>query len=36
VSHSETYESKQSAIKGIESIKKNAADAPIEDLTNQQ
>jgi len=31
---SELYDSKSSALNGIESIKKNAADAPIEDQTS--
>ena len=35
IATSQHYESKDSAIKGIESVKNNAADAPIEDLTEE-
>jgi uncharacterized protein len=35
IATSEAYESKESAIKGIESVKHNAPDAPIEDETAQ-
>jgi len=33
IATSETYESKQSALNGIESVKKNAADARVDDET---
>jgi len=33
IAASEAYESKQSCIKGIESVKKNAAEAETKDLT---
>ncbi len=34
IAQGQAYESKASALNGIESIKKNAADAPIEDQTS--
>lgn len=33
IAESEAYESKASAMNGIESVKKNAPDAPVEDKT---
>jgi uncharacterized protein YegP (UPF0339 family) len=33
IATSEAYESKESALKGIESVKHNAPDAPVEDKT---
>jgi uncharacterized protein len=33
IATSETYESKESALNGIESVKRNAPDAPVEDKT---
>lgn len=35
IATSEAYESKASAIKGIESVKTNAPDAPIDDRTEE-
>ena len=35
IATSQAYDSKESAIKGIESVKHNAADAPIEDQTEK-
>jgi uncharacterized protein len=35
IATSEAYESKESAINGIESVKRNAPDAPIEDRTDE-
>ena len=35
IATSQHYESKESAIKGIESVKHNAPDAPIEDQTEE-
>ena len=34
IATSEAYESKASALNGIESVKRNAPDAPVEDETN--
>ena len=35
IATSEAYESKASALKGIESVKRNALDAPVEDRTDE-
>jgi uncharacterized protein len=34
IATSESYESKASAMKGIESVKRNATDAPVDDQTS--
>ena len=35
IATSQHYESKESALKGIESVRHNAADAPVEDRTDE-
>jgi len=35
IATSETYESKESALNGIESVKRNAPDAPVDDRTDE-